>query len=80
MGLAAFFIAVLSGLMVDNPADVILARALVAMIACCTLGSCLGAMAERAIDEQLRTRARIISAKLAAEAARAAPEAGVIEV
>lgn len=73
MGLAAFFIAVLSGLMVDNPADVILGRALVAMIVCCVMGSVLGSMAERAVSEHLSERAEALTARLAFEAAGKQP-------
>ncbi len=69
MGLAAFFIAVLCGLAVDNPADVILSRAILAMGASCILGSILGAVAERAVNEQLQTRARLLAARAAAKAA-----------
>jgi len=66
MGLAAFFIAVLAGLAVDNPADVILARAILAMGASCIIGSILGAVAERAVNDQLSTRARLLAAQAAA--------------
>ncbi len=81
MGLAAFFIAVLSGLMVDNPADVILGRALVAMMVCCMLGSVLGAMGEKAVTQHLSSRASALAARLAQQAeASTKPDPNVIEL
>lgn len=42
IGLCAFAIAIVVGLMVDNPADVILVRAVVAMLACSIVGFIIG--------------------------------------
>jgi phage shock protein PspC (stress-responsive transcriptional regulator) len=45
VALAGFVVAVVAGLAVDNPADVVLTRALLAMLACNLLGSAVGAVA-----------------------------------
>lgn len=63
MGLSAFGIAVFSGLIVDNPSDIILARAILAMAVCFVVGSVLGAAGERAIADHLDTRARRLAAQ-----------------
>ena len=47
VALAGFVVAVVAGLAVENPADVVLTRALLAMLACNLLGSAVGAVAYR---------------------------------
>ncbi len=58
LGLSAFATATIVGLWVDNPADTILARAIVSMFLAQAVGLAIGAAAERAvrdhIDAQLR--------------------------
>ena len=49
--LGAFAVAIVAGLGVDNPVDVILARAVGSMFVCYLVGAALGAVAERALDE-----------------------------
>ena len=53
LALIAFAAAVIAGLVVDNPATVILWRALLAMFTCYVVGSALGAVAQRALDEHV---------------------------
>ncbi len=53
MGLAAFAVAVIAGLAVDNTTDQILARALLSMFACWAIGLIVGSVAERTIVESL---------------------------
>ncbi|MBX3357238.1 MAG: hypothetical protein KF745_02300 [Phycisphaeraceae bacterium] len=55
MGLAAFAVAVIAGLAVNNPADFILARALLSMFVCWAVGLAVGAVAERTMIESLTT-------------------------
>ena len=44
VALAGFLVAILAGLAAENPADVIIGRALLAMLACNLLGSVVGAI------------------------------------
>ena len=53
MGLAAFVIAVMAGLSADNPAELILGRAVVSLCACYVIGLIAGLVAERAVTEQV---------------------------
>lgn len=66
--LGAFAVAIIAGLGVDNPVDVILARAVGSMFVCYMVGAALGMVAERALDEAL-----------AAHHARAAASAQAVE-
>ena len=50
-GLTGFAIAILAGLAADNPASVILTRALIAMVACYAVGVFIGLIASRAVRE-----------------------------
>jgi len=50
-GLCGFTVAVLSGLAADNPADVILGRAIVANVVCYLVGGAIGYVMDRAVDE-----------------------------
>lgn len=52
-GLCAFAVAIVAGLAAGNPAERILAGALVAMIICHFLGLGLGAVAERIVADHL---------------------------
>lgn len=45
-GLSAFAVAIIAGLTVDNPVEVVLVRALVAMVLCQVLGTAIGAILE----------------------------------
>jgi len=55
MALAAFTIAVVAGLAVDNPAESILAKALISMLLCHFVGFALGALAERTVTEGIES-------------------------
>ena len=57
-GLAAFAIALVAGLAADNPADVVLFRALVALLVCNVVGWFIGLIGERTIREALDQHAR----------------------
>lgn len=48
-GLTAFAIATLAGLAADNPADVILSRALAALVVCYVVGAALGLAMDHAV-------------------------------
>lgn len=50
-GLAGFAIAVIAGLVADNPADVILTRAVISMIVCNIVGYVFGMACERVFVE-----------------------------
>lgn len=51
LGLFAFSITVLLGLFAGNPTNVVLLKALQAMLAFCVLGMCAGWVAYRVLDE-----------------------------
>lgn len=51
LGLAGFAIALVAGLAADNPADVVLGRALVALLLCNLAGWIAGVVAERTVAE-----------------------------
>ena len=55
LALGAFAVAIVAGLAADNPADEILSRALIAMAVCYPVGVIIGVVAERAVDEHVRT-------------------------
>ena len=67
-GLGGFSLAIMAGLHADNPADLILARALVSLGVCYVLGTVVGAVAERAIDEAMVKRGTEMHRKAVAEA------------
>jgi len=51
LGLFAFSIAIIQGLIVDNPADTTLVRGVEAMFAFCLIGLVVGWVAQRILDE-----------------------------
>jgi hypothetical protein len=51
LGLFAFAIAILQGLLVNNPTETTLIRAVQAMFAFCVIGLCVGWVAQRILDE-----------------------------
>jgi len=51
LGLFAFSIALLQGLLVNNPADTTLVRAVEAMFMFCVIGLCVGYVGQRVLDE-----------------------------
>lgn len=51
LALGAFAVAVIAGLAVGNPADVILSRALLSMLCCYAVGAAVATMAVRAVEE-----------------------------
>ncbi len=53
MGLSGFAIAAVTGLLSQNPADVILLRAIVCMVGCQFVGFFIGMIGERAINERI---------------------------
>jgi hypothetical protein len=54
VGLIAFAVAILAGLLVGNPADAIIQRALVSMVACCVGGFLVGLVCEHVVRGELR--------------------------
>ncbi len=68
LGLLAFSVTTLLGLRVGNPVDVILLRALQAMLAFCLLGMCTGWVAYRVLDEHaVRKHREVFSSEVPAE-------------
>ncbi len=68
LGLFAFSITILLGLLAGNPANVVLLRALQAMLAFCLLGMCAGWVAYRILDEHaLRKHRELFPAEGQAE-------------
>lgn len=51
--LTAFAAAVLAGIVADNPASTVLWRALLAMVGCYVAGALIGAIASRALEDQI---------------------------
>ncbi len=51
LGLFAFSIALLQGLLVNNPTDTTLIRAVQAMFVFCVIGLCVGYVGQRVLDE-----------------------------
>jgi tetrahydromethanopterin S-methyltransferase subunit C len=49
-GLSGFAVAVIAGLAVANPADLVLFRAIVALIACFVVGSLVGTAVEKTVE------------------------------
>lgn len=75
LGLSAFATAVIVGLWVDNPADTVLARAVLSMIISQAVGMAIGATIERAVREHLNAQQRPESATPAPSAPVGAPRA-----
>jgi uncharacterized membrane protein YraQ (UPF0718 family) len=60
LGLLAFAIAIVQGLLVNNPTDVTIFRAVKAMFVFCVIGLCVGYVAHRVLDEHsLRRRSEM---------------------
>ncbi len=55
LGLSAFGVAVIAGLMAGNAASDVLIRAVVAMAVCHVVGMALGAIGERTVDEYVKS-------------------------
>lgn len=53
VGLSGFAVAVIAGLAAENPAQVVLGRALVSMLVCYVLGQLLGAGAENVVRRRV---------------------------
>ncbi|RMD66607.1 MAG: hypothetical protein D6824_00530 [Planctomycetota bacterium] len=70
-GLAAFAVALITGLAVDNPSDVILSRALGSLFVCYLIGIGVGAALDRLAHEALQSHQQ---ANPAPNAAPSAPE------
>jgi hypothetical protein len=51
LGLLAFAIAIVQGLLVNNPTDITIFRAVKAMFVFCVVGLCVGYVAHRVLDE-----------------------------
>ncbi|MGQ9649203.1 MAG: hypothetical protein ACUVXJ_03760 [Phycisphaerae bacterium] len=76
-GLFAFSITIVLGLLAGNPANVILTRALQAMLAFCLLGICAGWVACRLLDEHaLRKHRELFPAEGLAEQSAGNASAG----
>ncbi|NLE59242.1 MAG: hypothetical protein GX616_12840 [Planctomycetes bacterium] len=77
LGLFAFSITILLGLLAGNPANVVLLRALQAMLAFCLLGMCAGWVAYRILDEHaLRKHREMFPAEGQAEQSAGVGPAG----
>lgn len=75
--LAAFAIAIVSGLSAGNPPTRILTAALVSMVICHALGLCLGAIGEKVVGEHLaKYRAGSASGGARGSKKEAAPASG----
>lgn len=74
LGLSGFAVAIIAGLSADNPADVILTRAILAMAALGALGQALGALAERAVDQRVAEHRAARPVRVAGVAERADDE------
>ncbi len=56
VSLSGFLVAIVAGLAADNPADVVLVRALLAMLACNVLGSSVGPHGDGGADRHMSPR------------------------
>lgn len=74
-GLTAFVVAILAGLSVGNPADVVLTRSLLCMAVVYIFGMIIGAVGERTMVEAA-TRYREASKSTSASIPSAAPGSG----
>jgi len=54
-GLAAFAIAVIAGIVAENPGEVVLFRALVGMVACQIVGLGIGMVIERVVADSIQS-------------------------
>ena len=81
-GLAAFAIALIAGLAAENPAEVILGRAVVAMFVCHAVAWIIGAVGERTILESLARSEQPGTAPLeeAPDQPRSKPSEAVLKV
>lgn len=81
LGLSGFAVAVASGLAADNPADIVLTRALIALVACQVIGLLIGIAAERVVRERIAYLAaarRTESARIANTPEPAVPATGEV--
>lgn len=81
-GLAAFIIAILTGMIVGNPPEETLARAVPAMFVCTIVGFAIGSLTTKAISDNIQAAAQAAAAaatQAAEESARIAQlEAGAV--
>ncbi|MEK6797715.1 MAG: hypothetical protein AABZ12_01985 [Planctomycetota bacterium] len=68
LGLFAFFVAVVGGILADNPPAVTLSRGILALLTFCLIGMLLGAAAQLVVDEHQRQRETAIRDRCRAEA------------
>ncbi len=73
-GLAGFAIAVVAGITVDNPADIVITRALIALIACNLMGWAVGLVLERVFRDAVAAHQRAVDG---AAVSKSAPSAQV---
>ena len=64
LGLFAFAVASIVGLLVRNPIDVVLSRSILALVVFCGLGLLLGGVAELVLAERRQQRESEIAGKL----------------
>ncbi len=74
MGLLAFGVAASVGLVVGNPAEVVLSRALWALAVFCALGLAVGAAAQAVINEYANKRNQSLRQAFAEQEQTGAPE------
>lgn len=85
-GLAAFVVALLANFFVNNPLEVGVGRAIVAMIACSLLGYVVGYAMTTRVNQAIMKRAEAAkiasqnAARAAREAAKNAPKEAILEV
>ncbi len=56
LGLLAFTVTIIAGLLVQNPVTVTLSRGILALFLFCLIGLVLGAVAQIVVDEHVETR------------------------
>lgn len=85
-GLSAFVIALLANFFVNNPLDVAVGRAILAMLACSALGYIVGYAMTMRVNQAIMKRAEAAkaasqsAARAAREAARNAPKEAILEL
>ncbi|MCH7591896.1 MAG: hypothetical protein IH989_03815 [Planctomycetes bacterium] len=77
LGLLAFAVTTISGLIAQVPADVTLSRSILALLLFCVIGLLLGGVAQRVIDEHRKGEESRIRARF--EESNAGTDGGVAE-
>lgn len=86
IGLSAFVVALLASTFVNNPIEVGVGRAILAMLACTVLGYAVGYVSSLRVNQAIIRRAEAAkvvtrdAAKAAREAAKSAPPQAILEL